>query len=320
VDEDTGLSHGEATPVTTPSLWSGAFALSADGARIAYVAQDERSGLVGVDFDPETGTTHGEQRTVTRGALIVSNWEMSPNGEWIAMTNRGQQEDLFLVRPDGRGLRKLTDDLHKDRGVTWLDDDRLAFYSSRSGGYEVWTMRRDGSDLHQVTETSGLSLWMPQVSSDGSRMIAHNSEGTYLWELGGQVPLRKETALHLERIEGGEMTFRGFFWSPDGTRILGTAVAPLKTVVAVYDLRDRSYRLFDTPRGTIAAAGDWLPDGRRFVASAGEAAWVVDGDSGSWRELPIELNGGTARLTPDGRMLHYAETTTEADIWVSWIE
>ena len=204
-----------------PSLWSGPFAISGDGARLAYVARDDRSRLIGIGFDPRTGTVTGEPDDRHRGgpAGLVAGTSLRMASSWIALANSGRQEDLYLVRPDGSGMRKLTDDLHKDRGVRWLDDERLVFYSARGGPYETWTIRKDGSDLQPITETTGQAMFQPRVSPDGTRLVTHSYEATYIFDLTGPRPLRKEGAVTIDPGEETGGTFRGEYWSPDGTRL-----------------------------------------------------------------------------------------------------
>jgi Tol biopolymer transport system component len=317
IEEASGRPAGEPEPVTAPSLWAGPFAIGAGGARIAYVARDDRGSLYAVAFDPQAGRIHGEPQAIAQGALLPFSWEVSPDGAWIALTNTGRQEDIYLLHPDGGGRRRLTDDLHKDRGVSWLDADRLIFYSNRGGGYEIWEVRRDGGDLRALTETAGQPLWSPRVSPDGSRLMAHNDEGTYLFDLGGEGPLRKEQALHLGSVAGAEGTFRGFHWSPDGGRILGTVATVRTATASIHDTRASTFRIFQAPVEGMVSVGDFLPDGRRFLAAAGGTAWVVDSESGAWVDLALRIDGRTLRLSPDGTTLHYARTETEADVWVA---
>jgi Tol biopolymer transport system component len=315
MDQSTGRTRGPAEPVTVPALWGGPFALAGGGGRLAYVARDERHNLMAVDFDPVKGSVSGSVAEVTQGTLQVSRWDVSPDGNWIAFATMGRQEDLYLVRPDGSALRKLTDDLHKDRGVRWIDDHRLVFYSNRGGGYEIWTVRRDGSDLEQLTETEGSSLWMPHVSPDGKRMVGHNAEGTHVFELELEGLLRLGDSLHLAVVPETEGIFRGFYWSPDGTRILGIAVAPLETVVAIHDFRDSSFRVLVPPHNSDVSVGGWLPDGRRVLATAGGRSWLVHPGDGSWTELPVAA--ANIKLTRDGRALHFVRSSLEADIWLA---
>jgi len=337
IDQSSGAPHGPAEPVTMPSVWSAPFAIAAVAGSIAYVARDERASLLGLPFDPQAAEPAGPATTITRGALLYFNMDLSPAGDRIAFTSTGGQEDVYLVRSDGSGLRKLTDDPYKDRGVAWVDDERLVFYSARSGSYEIWSMRSDGSDPQQLTETTGASLWMPRFSPDRSRLMGHNAAGTYIFDLpagadgghggdadrSGQGALRLDLqdAHHLSTVNGlDDAIFQGFRWSPDGTRILGHAVAPSHTTAAVYDERDGSARNYVPPVDGEVVSGAWLPDGKRFLAAVGGTNWVVDTVSGEWRRLPLPAGTVAAELTADGRMLYYVETTTEADIWLARME
>ncbi len=41
---------------------------------------------------------------------------VSPDGQWLALSNLFErQEDVFVARTDGTGLRRLTDDAFRDR-------------------------------------------------------------------------------------------------------------------------------------------------------------------------------------------------------------
>ena len=336
INQSTGRTAGPAQPVTMPSVWSAPFAIAASAGSIAYVARDERAALRGVPFEPGAAVPAGEAATLTRGGLLFFNMDLSPAGDRIVFTSTGGQEDIYLVGTDGSGLRKVTDDPYKDRGVAWVDDERLVFYSGRSGSYEIWTMRTDGSDPRQLTETTDASLWMPRFSPDRSRLMGHNAAGTYIFNLppgaggdagraadgeAGNDRLGLVDAHPITAVDGlDDAVFQGFRWSPDGTLILGHAVAPARTTAAVYDERNGSARNYLPPVGGDVVTGGWLPDGRRFLAAAGGTNWVVDAVSGEWRRLEIPADTVAAELTADGRMLYYVETTTEADIWVARVE
>ncbi|MGD8376177.1 MAG: protein kinase [Acidobacteriota bacterium] len=324
IDEVSGVVTGEPEPATVPSLWAGPLTLAAEGGRLAYVAQDDRGSLRRVAFDPERGAPDGPVQTVTEGARLIQGASLSPDGSWIAFTNTGRQEDVYLVRPDGTGLRKITDDLHKDRGVSWLDDDHLVFYSSRGEGYEIWSARKDGGDLHQLTDTEGATLWWPRLSPDGSRLVAHNSEGTYIFDYPA-TPLRKENALHIGVAEAESPRFRGLVWSRDSGRILGVFATPGASGIsgspALYDVSEKSFRPFQPPEPVPVSVGGWLPDDRRFLALAGGVLYVVDSLTDDWRPIPVEETGSLAAFpSPDGRTLYFVDNRTEADIWVAGLE
>ena len=99
------------------------------------------------------------------GTMILDDLAISPDGQWLALSSPGKREDLYLMRSDGTGLRKLTDDAWRDRRPAFSPDGQtIAFRSDRSGRWELWTIRFDGSALTQLTRTSGESPSTPVVT------------------------------------------------------------------------------------------------------------------------------------------------------------
>ena len=102
IGEESGQVLGDPEPITTPSHWSGPFALSGDGKLLAFSALDRRSSISKVEFDPRSQMVTGPPVPVTPGTLMAANFfAVSPDGEWLAFRSVGRQEDLYLVRPDG---------------------------------------------------------------------------------------------------------------------------------------------------------------------------------------------------------------------------
>jgi Tol biopolymer transport system component len=134
--------------VTTPSRYSAHLSFSLGGRRMVYSQLKSRANLQQVGFDPGTQTVTGQPVWITQGSRWTNTPNLSPNGEWLAFDSQGgKQEDLFVIMRDGTSLRQLTDDLHKDRQPRWSPDGRrLAFYSDRTGKWEIWIINSDGAD------------------------------------------------------------------------------------------------------------------------------------------------------------------------------
>ncbi|MBI3621433.1 MAG: PD40 domain-containing protein [Nitrospirae bacterium] len=66
----------------------------------------------------------------------------SPDGRRIALTSdQSGNRDIWLMQPDGTGLRQVTTHPAHDRNAVWSPDGtRLAFGSNRTGHYEVWAI------------------------------------------------------------------------------------------------------------------------------------------------------------------------------------
>jgi Tol biopolymer transport system component len=154
VDRDGSDAHR----VSTGSVGYNELDWSPDGRRFATVGTpgDHHSFVYVVD------AVDGSRERVpgTKGALNVA-W--SPSGRRLAVA--GFLRDSFrsliwIVRPDGSGLRAITDGGNTgDNDPTWSPDGRwLAF---ARGGPSVYLVRRDGSDLHRLLRRASGPDWRP---------------------------------------------------------------------------------------------------------------------------------------------------------------
>ena len=166
LDETSGRPRGEPQPVTNGVRPLGYGRFSRDGRRMVVMGYDATVDITVAAFDPAT-----PDRLVPRGTLRnqAFGWcEPSPDGAWLACTSRGAQEDLVLLKPDGTDTRRLMDDDVKDRMPTWSPDSRtLGFFSTRSGRWETWTIRR----MARTFARSRISTRTPPLS------VGHPTDG-----------------------------------------------------------------------------------------------------------------------------------------------
>jgi len=104
----------------------------------------------------------------------ISDPQVSPDGEWIVFVlqksdleaDRGRS-DLWMVRSDGTGLRRLTSHAENDSNPRFSADGKsIYFLSKRSDSSQVWRIRIDGGEAQQITELP-LDAANLLVSSDG---------------------------------------------------------------------------------------------------------------------------------------------------------
>ena len=222
--EETGDVLGPPEPVTTGAAAAAWYpSTSKDGGKIAHVARVRESDIWKVPFDPATGRVDGEPIAVTQDSREEDEQDVSPDGLWLAYRSIGRQEDIFIMRTDGTGRRQLTDDIHNDRGPRWSPDGgTIAFYSNRSGSYEIWTIRPDGSGLTQLTDSPGKSTRSPVWSPDGQWLVgidrrSDGSSGIVLFALESR---RYERLTNLGNSPRWTLDGRGVIFRSRGGRML----------------------------------------------------------------------------------------------------
>lgn len=141
---------------------------SVQRASIAVVRSDG-SGLRVIVNGPATGTDDREP-----------NW--SPDGRWIVFQRRVRAGNwqLYVVRADGTGLRRVTSSDSEDTDASWAPDSRWIVYSSDYGGLDhanLFVIPVRGGRPARITRESyydGAPSWSP----DG-RWIAFESASTH---------------------------------------------------------------------------------------------------------------------------------------------
>jgi TolB protein len=99
----------------------------------------------------------------------------SPDGRELAIVmSPDESTEIYRVRADGKGLRRLTRNRNVDVSPSWSPDgSQLAFVSDRSGSPQIYLMNADGSGVRRLTFNGNYNT-DPDWSPDG-RWIAYQS-------------------------------------------------------------------------------------------------------------------------------------------------
>ena len=318
IEEESGRVLGQPEAVRTPSSYSQHITFSRDGRQIAYANAFGNTNIQRVLFDPITGTLLGQPIWITQGARQMTDLDLSPDGRWVVFSSQGEtQEDLILVRRDGTGtLRRLTDDIHRDRGPRFSPDgSQVAFYSNRGGKFEIWSINTDGSGLRQITQSTTSTVFNPVWSPDGTG-IAYTMMRASAFILDLRKPWTEQTPTPLPPMSDPELRLIPWSWSPDGKTLAGwqARIGQPKLGIVLYATESQQYEKL-TDFGTRPA---WLSDNRRLLFYDMDKLYLLDSKSKKVREIlstePNEITG--MALVRDDRHIYFSLRQAEADIWL----
>ena len=124
----------------------------------------------------------GKVVPLTDGVHYDNFPKWSPKGDVIMFTtDRDDDWELYTIRTDGTGLRRLTNSPGNDAHSIWSDDGEWVVFSSGRKGFkdemalydgvpqpygEIFAMRADGTDVRQLTDNKWEDAspgWMPEL-------------------------------------------------------------------------------------------------------------------------------------------------------------
>jgi Tol biopolymer transport system component len=153
---------------------------SPDGMQIAFRHGDD---LVEPSGDEEVYVMNADGtnvRRLTDNADFDSAAAWSPDGRWLAFERapgetltpgtEPQEKDIYVTRPDGSDVHRLTDSPGLDEGPVWSPDGtEIAFSSARDGQQEIYVMNADGSEQRRLTSSASRDEspdWQPLPFED----------------------------------------------------------------------------------------------------------------------------------------------------------
>lgn len=319
IDESTGRRRGEPEPATLPSNNCQHVSIARNGSGLVYGQSTRSENVWQIGFDSSRGEVTGPASFLTQGLKRYAFFSLAPDEQSFVYLARGEpQQDLFTADLAGTPLQRLTDDVAQDIVPRWSPDGQwIAFLSDRSGKYEIWKVRPDGSGLVQMTHEPEREVIAPVWSPDGSKLLYQiRNVNSYFIEANRPGAEQTPQSLPGQPPPG----FIPWDWSPDGKLLVGWQPLLADRSMVVYIFAEQRYERFVIGFGSYPI---WLNDNRSVLFREAEKLYLLDRLSGKWREIfalkpPSQI--GSYALSRDNKHLYYTSASNESDIWLLKIE
>lgn len=104
-------------------------------------------------------------------ALSPDNSQILYQVSYVSIDQNKINPELFVMNADGSDKKRLTFTNASEGNPQWIDDGKhIAFLSNENGSSQIWTMKPDGSGMHQISDIEGgISGFV--YSPDGTKVL-----------------------------------------------------------------------------------------------------------------------------------------------------
>jgi Tol biopolymer transport system component len=249
--------------------------------RIAYQVKD-RSGrwqiwVANSDLSGARELTHGRED---------GGWPAwSPDGKQIAFDSERSDHtpkdsrhvnDVFVMKADGSGVKKLTDSKGESGDPAWSPTGRtLAIDADRGNRKElraIYVIHANGGKPRRITKPAPpLSDYSPRFSPDGTQLVFLRARGTAESAPAALFTVRLDGS-HLHQLTQYSLHVDQSDYSPDGKRIVFEAYPHGRGNGAygdIFVIDARGGKPLNLTRNPVGEAGSldpvWSPDGQKLL-------------------------------------------------------
>jgi Tol biopolymer transport system component len=210
------------------------------------------------------------------------------------VSTRDGNPEIYTIRADGTGLRRLTANRAGDYRPAWSPDGtRIAFTSNRHGNEELYVMDADGRNVKRLTRHPASDI-AAAWSADGRRIAF-----TRVGPAGGEILVMNADGTGVRRISPRPVRGYGSYtpdWSGAAGLIAfsGSFATPENPEIYVVRPNGTGLKRLTFTKGDAHTLGDdgfpaFSPDGRRIAFSSNRGGegdlWIMNANGSGQRRL-----------------------------------
>jgi Tol biopolymer transport system component len=256
---------------------------------------------------------NGELTTLAHPAECDRGWSpvFSPDGKRIAfLCERNNRFFIFVMRPDGTGVRQITNEDAGPQHLTWTADGKRLLLTNPRTNQLLEANLENVKQAPLVFSQDGLQ---PAVPRSGGRLAyTRRFENVNIWGTS----LDTKSAGPQRMLVSSTRTQRAPDISPDGKRIAFESDRSGVREVWVADIDGSNPVQLTHFNDPLTGSPRWSPNGRliAFDSRAGGQAtvYIVDPDGGLPRRLSPKANGDSIPTwSRDGKWIYVSALDRE---------
>lgn len=248
---------------------------------------------------------------VFSAVFVMSCGKKVPRNEIVFVSDRGGNQDIYLMDVDLAHVSALTQSEAEDWAPSWSPDgEQLTFASTRNGGWNIYVMNVTNRKIVQLTETGKdrRPAWSPTGASIAFTSERDGNSEIYIMRSDGSEQLNITN--HRARDDRP-------VWSPDEDRIAFSSNRDGDWEVYIQNLEaDTMDQITDTVGPDFPGA--WAADGRSILLfSAGDIIHYSFESEEVTLLTRNESKEGTPSYSPDGTLILFeSDRSGDYDIWI----
>ena len=321
-----GSASGAPEPLTVGRGRDTQAAISRDGKRIAFAAQDLSFNIEILPFDAEMGRQAGTPQEVTKGSNNIDFVSFSPDGRSIVFqSHRGASSHIWRVDIGSTPVQLTSDPNFNDSTPRWSPDARSIAFIRRPVGVPVtpgvpgslWLMSPDGANPQFLSDNAFNPIWAPSGVALVYGSVAEGREiQLFIFDLETKTPRRLTTEPAVGPITAFSPDGKWLVYQSNQSGNIDLRAVPIeggesRIVVAT---AHQDYHPFVSP------SGKWLYfqlDHKNIYRVPGPAQEWRSGDPEKVTNFPESgLFLEDPQISRDGHWLLYSHGRITGDIWI----